>query len=70
MSVELPEEGLKMLADDAMEHPMLRIATHVRSRNRLAPGRGARLHGRRAPSRLVPQSAPAFSKRFTQLALK
>jgi hypothetical protein len=63
-SVELPEEGLKVVADDAVEHPMLRSATHVRSRNRLARGRGARLHDRSTPSRLVPQSAPAFSKRF------
>jgi hypothetical protein len=64
-SIELPEEGLKVVADDAVEHPMLRNATHVRSRNRLARGRGARLHGRRTPSRLVPQWAPAFSKCFT-----
>jgi len=63
-SIELPEDGLKMLADDAVEHSMLRRATHVRSRNRLARGRGARLHDRRTPSRLVPQSASAFSKRF------
>jgi len=63
--IELPEEGLKMLADDAMEHPMLRSATHVRSRNRLGRGRGARLHDQRTPSRLVPQSAPAFSKCLT-----
>ena len=63
-SIELPEEGLKMLADDAVEHSMLRRATHVRSRNRLARSGCARLHGRRTPSRLVPQSAPAFSKRF------
>jgi hypothetical protein len=64
-SVELPEEGLKVVADDAVEHPMLRSATHVRSRNRLARGRGARLHDRRTPSRLVPQSAPALSRCFT-----
>jgi hypothetical protein len=63
--VELPEEGLKVVADDAVEHPMFRSATHVRSRNRLARGRGARLHDRRTPSRLVPQSAPAFSSCFT-----
>jgi hypothetical protein len=63
-SIELPEEGLKMLANDAVEHSMLRRATHVRSGDRLARGRGARLHDRRTPSRLVPQSAPAFSKRF------
>jgi hypothetical protein len=64
-SVELPEEGLKVVADDAVEHPMLWSATHVRTRNRLARGRGAKLHDRRTPSRLVPQSAPAFSKCFT-----
>ena len=64
-SVELPEEGLKVVVDDAVEHPVLRRATHVRSRNRLARGRGARLRGRRTPSRLVPQSAPAFSKCLT-----
>jgi hypothetical protein len=45
-SVELPEEGLKVVADDAVEHSALRCATHVRSRNRLARSRGAKLHGR------------------------
>jgi len=64
-SIELPEEGLKVVADDAVEHPMLRSATHVRSRNRLARGRGTRLHDRTTPSRLVPQSDPAFSRCFT-----
>jgi hypothetical protein len=64
-SVELPEEGLKVVANDAVEHPMLWRATHVRSRSRLVGGRGARLHDRRTPSRLMPQSAPAFSKCFT-----
>ena len=64
-TIELGEEGLKVLADDAMEHPMLRSATHVRSSNRLARGRGARIHDRRTQSRLVPQSAPALSKCFT-----
>ena len=64
-SIELPEEGLKVVADDAMEHPLLRRATHVRSSSRLAGGRGAKLHDRRTPSRLVPQSASAFSKCFT-----
>ncbi|MGB5413087.1 MAG: hypothetical protein WBN01_00470 [Polyangiales bacterium] len=39
-SVELTEEGLEVLADDAVEDPMLRSATHVRSRNRLARSRG------------------------------
>jgi hypothetical protein len=62
--IELPEEGLKVVADDAVEHSMLWRATYVRSRNRLARGRDARLHDRSTPSRLVPQSAPAFSKRF------
>jgi hypothetical protein len=69
-SVELPEEGLKVVADDAVEHSMLRRATYVRSRSRFAGGRGARLHDRRTPSRLVPQCVPAFSKCFTSLALK
>jgi hypothetical protein len=60
-SIELPEEGPKVLADDAVEHPMLRRATQVRARNRLAGGRGAKLHDRRTPSRLVPQSALYFN---------
>jgi hypothetical protein len=63
-SIELPEEGLKMFADDAVEHPMLGRATHVRSRNPLARGRGATLHGRRTPSRLVPWLATAFFNAF------
>ena len=61
MSVELPEEGLQVLAHDAVKHPMLRRATHVRSRNRLARSRGVKLHDHRTPSRLVPLFAPAFS---------
>jgi hypothetical protein len=65
VSLELPEEGLEVLAHHAVKHPMLPRATHVRSRDRLARGRGARLHDRRTPSRLVPQSASAFSKGFT-----
>jgi hypothetical protein len=69
-SVELPEEGLKVVANDAVEHPMLWRATHVRSRSRLARGRGARLHDWRTPSKPVPQSDPAFSRCFTSLALK
>jgi hypothetical protein len=60
-SVELPKEGLKVLADDAVEHPMLRRATHVGSRNRLARSRGVKVHDHRTPSRLVPLFAPAFS---------
>jgi hypothetical protein len=65
VSVELPEEGLKVLADDAVQHPMLRHATHVRLRNRLVRSRRVKLHDRRTPSRLVPWPAPAFSKCFT-----
>jgi len=61
MSVELPEEGLEVLAHDAVQHPMLGGATHVRSRNRLARSRGVKVHDHRTPSRLVPLSAPAFS---------
>ena len=63
-SVELPEEGLKVLADDAVKHPMLRCATHVRSGSRLARSRGVKLHDHGTPSRLVPLSASAFSTRF------
>jgi len=48
-SVELPEKGLQVVADDAVEHPMLRSATHLRSRNRFARGGGARLHDRDLP---------------------
>jgi len=70
VSVELPDEGPQVLAHHTVKHPMLGGATHVRSRNRLARGRGANLHDRRTPSRLVPQSAPAFSKCFTSIALK
>ena len=61
MSVELPEEGLEVLAHDAVKHPVLRGATHVRSRNRLARSRGVKVHDYRTPSRLVPLFAPAFS---------
>ena len=32
VSVELPEEGLEVLANDAVEHPVLRSAPHVVSR--------------------------------------
>ena len=60
MSVELPEEGLEVLAHDPVKHPVFRGATHVRSRNRLARSRGVKLHDHRTPSRLVPLFAPAF----------
>ena len=70
MSIELPEEGLEVLADDAVEDPVLRSATHVRSRNRLARSRGVKLHDHRTPSRLVPRSAPAFSACLRSMALK
>jgi hypothetical protein len=60
MSVELPEEGLEVLAHDAVKHPVFRGATHVRSRNRLARSRGVKVHDHRTPSRLVPLFAPAF----------
>jgi hypothetical protein len=32
LSVELPKEGPQVLPDDAVKHPMLRGATHVRPR--------------------------------------
>ena len=44
VSVELPEEGLEVLAHHAVKHPMLGGATHVRSRNRLVRSRGVKLH--------------------------
>jgi hypothetical protein len=69
-SIELPKKGLKVLADDAMEHPMLRSATHVRSRNRLARGRGVKLHDDGAPSRLVPWLATAFSTHSKETTVK
>ena len=69
-SVELPEEGLKVLADDAVEHPMLPRATHVRSGSRLARSLGVKLHDDSAPSRLVPWLTTAFSKHFKETAVK
>jgi len=60
-SIELPEEGLEVLAHDAVKHPVFRGATRVRSRNRLARSRGVKVHDHRTPSRLVPWFAPAFS---------
>jgi hypothetical protein len=60
-SVELPKKGLKVLADDAVKHPVVRGATHVRSRNRLARSRGVEVHDHRTRSRVVPLFAPAFS---------
>jgi len=41
---------------------MLRSATHVGSRNRLARSRGVKLHDHRTPSRLVPLSALRFQR--------
>jgi hypothetical protein len=60
-SVELPKKGVKVLADDAVKHPVVRGATHVRSRNRLARSRGVEVHDHRTRSRVVPLFAPAFS---------
>ena len=44
VSVELPEEGLEVLADDAVEHPMLGGATHVGSIG-IGAKIGVKLHG-------------------------
>jgi hypothetical protein len=63
-SIELPEEGPQVLADDAVEHPMLRRATHVRSGNRVGRSRGVKLHDHGTPSKRVPLFAFAFSTRF------
>jgi hypothetical protein len=62
--IELPEEGPQVLADDAVEHPMLRRAPHVRSGNRVARSRGVKLHDHGTPSKRVPSFAFAFSTRF------
>ena len=62
--IELPEEGPQVLADDAVEHPMLRRATHVRSGNRVGSSRGVKLQDHGTPSRRVPLFAFAFSTRF------
>jgi hypothetical protein len=64
VSVELPEEGLEVLAYDAVKHPMLWGATHVRSRNPFVRSGGVKLHEQGTPSRLMPLSAqtiPAYS---------
>jgi len=60
-TLELPDEGPQVLAHHTVKHPMLGGATHVRSRNRLAPSRGVNVHDHRTPSRLVPLSASTFS---------
>ena len=49
---------------------MLRSATHVRSRNRLARSRGVKVHDHRTPSRLVPLSAPTFSTCLGQITVE
>ena len=68
--VELPEKGPQMLADHALEYPLLRRATHVRSGNFFARSRSVKLHGDRTRSRLVPLSAPVFSACFRSIAPK
>jgi hypothetical protein len=70
LSVELPEEGPQVLADDAVKHPMLGGAAYVGSRNLVARSRGVKLHDHGTPSRLVPLSAPAFSTCLGQIALE
>jgi hypothetical protein len=52
-SIELREEGLEVLADDAVEDPLLGRATHVRPRNRLA----------RKPCREAPRLQDAIKTR-------
>jgi hypothetical protein len=69
-SMDLPEEGLKVVANDAVEHPMLRSAAHVRSGSRLARSCGVKLHDDGAPSRLVPWLATAFSTHSRETAVK
>ena len=69
-TLELADESLEVLADDAVKHAMLRGATHVRSRNRLARSRGVKVHDHRTPSRLVPLSAPTFSTCLGQITVE
>jgi hypothetical protein len=69
-SLELPEEGLKVVADDAVEHPMLWRATHVQSGSGVARSGGMKLHEHKTPSRRVPVSGPPFSTHFKETAVK
>ncbi len=68
--IELPKEGLKVLADDAVEDPMLRRATHVRAGSRIGRSCGVKLHDDAAPPRLVPWLATADSTHFKETAVK
>jgi hypothetical protein len=43
-SIEIQQEGLQVLASDAVQHSVLRSPTDIRSRD-LDTGRGAKLHG-------------------------
>jgi hypothetical protein len=43
MSVELPEEGLEVLAYDAVQHPVLRSAPDIKSTS-VRTGRGLKPH--------------------------
>jgi hypothetical protein len=43
MSVELPEEGLQVLTDDAVQHPVLRSAPDIGSTS-VGTGRGLKPH--------------------------
>ena len=44
VSVELPEEGLEVLAHHTVKHPMLGGAAHVRSRDLVVRSRGVKFH--------------------------
>ena len=68
VSVDLEEEGLEVLADDAVENPMLRRAKQVGSRNLILRSGSAKRHNRSTPSKLVPWSTSAFSTRLRSFA--
>ena len=44
ISIELPQEGLEVLANHAVKHPILRGAAHVRSGDLVVRSRGVKLH--------------------------
>jgi len=44
ISIEFPQEGLEVLANRAVKHPMLGGAAHVRSRDLVVRSRGVKFH--------------------------
>jgi hypothetical protein len=70
MLVELPKEGLQLFAYHAVQHPALRGATYIRSRD-LGTRRGSvKLHELSQLSRGVPRSSFLFSGRSRRVAVE